>query len=178
MTGAAKINFTDSQRKTLEKFWTSKRIDWLEAQCTLAAHAGEKPLEQVGLDRRLTKKRVAKAVEAIETAIDEIKALHDSAGEAADIAAGFGGHTLPLITTARNAAWQLENTLEQMTATRDDQRSSILIRLIAEKLRKDGVDVSAKKGGALVQVCGLALEAIGTVPKDLPATVRQVIKRL
>jgi|GEM_PF-4536781 len=170
--------FNHSQRQVLETYWTVERSDWLEAECTLAAGAGDKPLTNVGKDRREAKRRAANVAKAIEKAINEIEALHTNAGEASDVVAGFPGGVLPLLIKARNAAWQLENTLEQLTATKAEERNSILIKRIAKKLMDDGVDVNDRQDGALHQVCGLALAAVGTEPKDLRGTIRQVIRRL
>jgi hypothetical protein len=175
------IKLNHTQRQTVERFWRAERIEWLEQECSLALEAATSPLCDTRKDRKEMKAEAAKLSEKIQAAINQLEALELRAGRAADVltvCASRAPDVRQSLAQSRDFAWQLENQLEQLGASRKpEERTTLMIRKIALELRADGIEPIEAEGGALNQIAALALSFIGKEPKDMRGTIRQVISR-
>lgn len=175
------VRLNHGQRKTVEQYWSAERIGWIERQCELALLAGQIPLSETRRARKCLMKEAARLAALTQAAMDQLDAIRASAGEASDVLAkceASAGDIRKHLAQSRAFAWQLENELEWLGADRKpEERPTLLIKQIAKALVGDGHEVNATQSGALYQVAGLALGAIGVEPKDLRKSLKQILER-
>jgi chromosome segregation ATPase len=175
------IELNHGQRQTFLLYWRADRIEWLERQCSLALAAGHSPMRETRQDRKALKREAVKLDKRIDAALNQLEALEKSAGQAADVLATCKARAVDLrksLRQARDFSWQLQGDLERLGADRKpEERTTLLIRQIASALHQDGIPLTDVETGALFQIAGLALDAVGAEPKDLRGTIRQVLAR-